>query len=87
MVTSRTIKNVARHLEEQVYDMDKKMTSAQAVSPFAQQRRQMLAQAAEVMRIEAVRIDAGDDNVVGPNMLSGMPSEPLFGMDGPEEDV
>jgi hypothetical protein len=86
MISSKTVKNVARHLEEQMHEMDKKMIGSPAVSPFAQHKRQAMAQAAEVLRVEAVRIDAGDENVVGPDMFKDH-SDPLFGVEGPEDEV
>jgi hypothetical protein len=86
MISSKTVKNVARHLEEQLYELDRKMIGSHAVSPFAQHKRQAIAQAAEVLRLEVVRIDAGHDNVVGPNMFKDH-SDPLFGVEGPEDEV
>ena len=86
MISSKTVKNVARHLEEQLHELDRKMIGSHAVSPFAQHKRQAIAQAAEVLRLEVVRIDAGDDNVVGPNMFKDH-SDPLFGVEGPEDEV
>ena len=87
MITSRTLKNVAKHLEEKMYELDRMMTSSQVVSPFAQQNRQLMAQAAEVLRLEAVRIDAGHDLVVGPDMFKENHPEPFFGMEGPEDEL
>jgi hypothetical protein len=87
MISSRTLKNVARHFEEQVHELDRKMIGSPAVSPFAQQHRQSMAQAAEVLRLEAVRLDAGHDLVVGPDMFKDRPQDPLFGIEGPEDEV
>jgi hypothetical protein len=87
MISSRTINNVARHFEEQIYELDRKMIGSSAVSPFAQHIRQAMAQAAEMLRLEAVRIDAGHDLVVGPDMFKDRPQDPLFGMEGPEDEV
>lgn len=87
MITSRTLKNVAKHLEEKMYELDRMMISSQVVSPFAQQNRQMMSQAAEVLRLEAVRIDAGHDLVVGPDMFKETHQDPLFGIEGPEDEI
>ena len=86
MVSSKTIRNVAQHMEEQVHKLDKMMIEAQAVSPFAQQRRQMLASACEALRLETVRMDAGEEHVVGPDMfkVQGGSLDAPFGMSGEE---
>lgn len=87
MISSRTLKNVARHFEEQVHEIDRKMVGSPAVSPFAQHNRQSMAQAAEMLRLEAVRIDAGHDHVVGPDLFKEQSGDPLFGMEGPEDEI
>lgn len=92
MMTSsaQAIRDVADHLEHRVQALDRAMAGSRVVSPFTQDRRQQLAAAASVLRQEAIQVETGAEDVIGPDLDDESPavdlSRALGLVPGPSED-
>lgn len=74
MKESTLLRKAAEHCERRMYAIDKAMTGARAISGVAQEHRQKLGLASEVLRQEAVRLDEGDNDVVIGPMIFDTPA-------------
>lgn len=80
------LRKAADHLDKQVFEIERKMTEANVVSPFAQNCRSRMAAGAEALRQEIVRLETGKEFVIGPMSLKLEPLSLPFGMSQPDED-